>query len=212
MTTSIVPATAADLIAAAPLTIQKKALYDKLFGAGTRVDAAVAQYIQTKEFGLKQIPTRMSALQLYVFNVDFIPLGEGENYQEKLNVWGYPVEQDEDGNIHPGTEVWCYTTGLATVPARTIIGALIEHDMKDPVHFEFELCKGTFPYIKTKVYNAITSQSLFNKQHFDACNAVKTDHPYPEKASRGQRSDVDDQRKAAWIELNKQAIELILFA
>ncbi len=90
--------------------------------------------------------------------------------------------------------------------------ALIEHDMKDPVHFEFELCKGTFSYVKTKVYNAITSESLFNKQHFDACNAIKTDYPYPEKASRGQRSDVDDQRKAAMIELNKQAIESILFA
>ena len=211
MTTSIVPATAADLIAAAPLTIQKKALYDKLYGAGTKVDAAVAQYIQTED-GLKQVPTKLTELQLYVFNVDFIPLGEDENYQEKLNVWGYPVVQDEDGNIQPGTEVWCYTTGLSTVPARTIVGALMEHDMKDPVHFEFELCKGTFAYIKTKVYNAITSQALFNKQHFDACNAVKTDHPYPEKASRGQRSDVDDQRKAAMIELNKQAIESILFA
>lgn len=209
MTTSIVPATAADLIKAAPLKIQKKKKYDVLYGAGTKVDSAVALYIDTPN-GLRQAPTQLKELQMYVFDVDYIPLGQGADFQEKLNVWGHPVLQDEDGDIRPGQEVWCYTTGLSTVPARTIIGGLLVHDMNNPVHFEFELGKGAFQYVKTRVFDAYTSEQHFNKEHFDACNAVKTDHPYPDNASDGQKMDVNNARKDAWIELNKRAIDQII--
>ena len=202
--------TTADIHKAAAAAIVRESSnedYDHLYGAAPKTGAAVAEWKPNATGKKVAEPTDLTFLDVYILRAEVKPFTDTQFPQEKLNLICHPVVHTEDGGklIHP-TEIWHYTSGISTVPARTIIGALDIHDWQEPLRLKFEF-KGT--WVKTKVSNLITGQSVFNQKHYDACCAIAAANPFPDGANKYQIAEINDKRNAEYTVLNKALLDEI---